>query len=172
MQKESGNGIAGKTAIVTGGTRGIGYAIARMLLERGAQVAICARSQEGVDKAVASLQEQTGKAAMGWACDVASEEAIAAFYQKVDEALPKLDILINNAGIGIFKPVGDMTPAEWRATLDTNLTGVFYFTHLAVERFKRTGGGFIVNLSSLAGRNPFAGGAAYNASKFGLNGNR
>ncbi|MBL8216824.1 MAG: SDR family oxidoreductase [Bryobacterales bacterium] len=170
MQKESGNGIAGKTAIVTGGTRGIGYAIARMLLERGAQVAICARSQEGVDKAVASLQEQTGKAAMGWACDVASEAAIAAFYQKVDEALPKLDILINNAGIGIFKPVGDMTPAEWRATLDTNLTGVFYFTHLAVERFKRTGGGFIVNLSSLAGRNPFAGGAAYNASKFGLNG--
>jgi 3-oxoacyl-[acyl-carrier protein] reductase len=170
MQKESANGVAGKTAIVTGGTRGIGYAIARMLLERGAEVAICARSQEGVTKAVASLREQTGKTAVGWACDVANEEAIQAFFGKVDEVYPKLDILINNAGVGIFKSVGEMTPAEWRTTLDTNLTGVFYFTHLAVERFQKTGGGFVVNLSSLAGRNPFAGGAAYNASKFGLNG--
>jgi 3-oxoacyl-[acyl-carrier protein] reductase len=170
MQKESANGIAGKTAIVTGGTRGIGYAIARMLVERGAMVVICARSQQGVDQAVESLRQQTGKSALGWACDVSNEDDIAALFAKVDAACPKLDILVNNAGIGIFRPVGEMTPEQWRATIDTNLTGVFYFTHLAIERFKRAGGGFVVNLSSLAGRNPFAGGAAYNASKFGLNG--
>jgi len=170
MQKESANGIAGKTAIVTGGTRGIGYAIARMLLERGAQVVICARSQQGVEQAVESLRQQTGKSALGWACDVSNENDIAALFAKVDAACPKLDILVNNAGIGIFRSVGEMTPEQWRATIDTNLTGVFYFTHLAIERFKRSGGGFVVNLSSLAGRNPFAGGAAYNASKFGLNG--
>lgn len=170
MEKERGSAITGKTAIVTGGTRGIGYAIAKMLLERGAHVAICARDQEGVDRAVQSLAQQTGAKPMGWPCDVSNESDIAAFFAKTDAAWPKLDILINNAGVGIFRSVGDMTPGEWRKTIDTNLTGVFYFTHLAIERFRRSGGGFVVNLSSLAGRNPFAGGAAYNASKFGLNG--
>jgi NAD(P)-dependent dehydrogenase (short-subunit alcohol dehydrogenase family) len=81
-----------------------------------------------------------------------------------------LDILVNNAGIGIFRPVGELTLEDWRATLDINLTGVFYCCREAIPRLRHSGGGAIVNVSSLAGKNPFAGGAAYNASKFGLNG--
>lgn len=162
--------LAGKKAIVTGGTRGIGYAIARMLLERGAEVAICGRSEDGVRQAIGKLGRETGKSPQGRVCDVTDAGSIGKFFAFTDDVWGKLDILVNNAGIGIFRSVGDMSASEWQKTIDTNLTGVFHFCHLAVERFRRSGGGFVVNVSSLAGRNPFAGGAAYNASKFGLNG--
>ncbi|HUQ92513.1 MAG TPA: SDR family oxidoreductase [Bryobacteraceae bacterium] len=162
--------IQGKKAIVTGGTKGIGRAIAKMLLEQGVAVAICARSREDVDQAVRELREDTGGKITGSTCDVSNPADIRKFYAFADDTLAGLDILVNNAGIGVFRSVGEMTPVEWQKTIDTNLTAVYHFCHLAMERFKVSGGGFVVNISSLAGKNAFAGGAAYNASKFGLNG--
>jgi NAD(P)-dependent dehydrogenase (short-subunit alcohol dehydrogenase family) len=88
----------------------------------------------------------------------------------VDARFGGVDFLINNAGIGIFKSVADLTPEEWRRSIDLNLSGVYYCSHEALPRMQKRGGGYIVNISSLAGKNAFAGGAAYNASKFGLNG--
>jgi 3-oxoacyl-[acyl-carrier protein] reductase len=95
---------------------------------------------------------------------------VSKFFKLVDEQLGGLDILVNNAGIGIFRSVADLSYEDWKTTLDTNLSGVFYCCHEAVPRLRHRGGGAIVNISSLAGRNPFVGGSAYNASKFGLNG--
>jgi NAD(P)-dependent dehydrogenase (short-subunit alcohol dehydrogenase family) len=164
------NLIRGKKAIVTGGTRGIGRAIARMLLEQGAEVAICGRTEASVAVAVKELEKHTGGRVVGQACNVRNLEQIRKFFHYVDDTLISLDILVNNAGIGVFGPVAEMRPEDWQATLETNLTSVFHFTQLALERFRRAGGGFVVNISSLAGKNAFAGGAAYNASKFGLNG--
>ncbi len=161
--------LKGKKAIVTGGSRGIGFAIARGLLDAGVDVAICARTPESVEKAVAALSAGGGKV-VGAPCDVGNYDSIRKFYGFVDDSLSRLDILVNNAGIGIFRSVGDLTVEEWRKTQATNLDSVYYFCHEAIPRFRAAGGGFVVNISSLAGRNPFAGGAAYNASKFGLNG--
>ena len=104
------------------------------------------------------------------AADVTRVEDVRAFFAAVDGELGGLDILVNNAGQGLFKKVGEMTPEEWHLNIDLNLNGAFYCAHEALARFAKRGGGFIVNISSLAARNPFSGGAAYNASKFGLNG--
>jgi NADP-dependent 3-hydroxy acid dehydrogenase YdfG len=106
----------------------------------------------------------------GRASDVSDPAAVGALFRHADEQLGGLDILINNAGVAGFSSVGDMTVEQWRNTIGTNLDGVFYCSREAMPRFRKRGGGFVVNISSLAGRNPFAGGAAYNASKFGLNG--
>jgi len=162
--------LFGKKAIVTGGTRGIGKEIAKMLLGRGAAVAICGRSEEGVQKAVQELAAETGGRIIGGKCDVTDAGDIRKFYSYTDDKLGSLDILVNNAGIGIFRPVADLLPEEWHRTIETNLSSVFHFCHLAMERFRKGNGGFVVNISSLAGKNAFAGGGAYNASKFGLNG--
>lgn len=158
--------LEGKVAAVTGGTRGIGRAIAERLLEEGARVAICSRSAAGVEQAV---REMGGRCA-GVAADVARPEQVSNFFRFIDERFAALDILINNAGVGIFRSVADMTVEEWHAQIDTNLNGAFYCSHEALQRFRNRQGGYIINISSLAGKNPIAGGAAYNASKFGLNG--
>jgi NAD(P)-dependent dehydrogenase (short-subunit alcohol dehydrogenase family) len=160
--------LNGKYAIVTGGTKGIGRAIAEALLESGASVAICGRSQNGVDEAVNALRPRGN--VVGRAVDVGKPDQVSKFFRDIDECFERLDILINNAGLGVFKSVAEMTVDDWKLTIDTNLSGVFYCSHEALPRFKRTGRGYIIDISSLAGRNPFAGGAAYNASKFGLNG--
>lgn len=162
--------MKGKKAIVTGGTRGIGRAIAKVLLQSGAEVAICGRTDESVNKAVEELGAETGGKVVGGVCDITKLPEVLKFFTLTDDHLRTLDILVNNAGIGLFRPVADMTAMEWQGVIDTNLTAVFHFCHLAMERFRRNGKGFIVNISSLAGKNAFAGGAAYNASKFGLNG--
>jgi NAD(P)-dependent dehydrogenase (short-subunit alcohol dehydrogenase family) len=162
--------LTGKRALVTGGTRGIGRAISAALLKEGAAVAVCGRTQESVDLAVESLREETGGRVAGVAADVSGWKDAEALFEFVDREFSGLDILINNAGIGIFRSVEELTPPEWKRVVDTNLTGAFYCSHLALPRFRASGGGFIINISSLAGKNPFAGGAAYNASKFGLNG--
>jgi NAD(P)-dependent dehydrogenase (short-subunit alcohol dehydrogenase family) len=154
---------------VTGGTRGIGRAIAEALLGAGASVAICGRSEESVKQAVAELGAGGGKV-VGGVADVSDPGDIAALFLHIDEELGGLDILINNAGIGVFTSVADMSVEAWRRTIGTNLDGVFYCCHEAMPRFRKRGGGFVINIGSLAGRNPFAGGAAYNASKFGLTG--
>ncbi len=159
--------LEGKSAVVTGGTRGIGRAVAEALLGAGASVTICGRSAEAVSRTVAELGASGGKVA-GCAADVSNPGDVAALFGTVDERFGGLDILINNAGVGVFASVADLTQEEWRRTIGTNLDGVFYCCHEAMPRFRKRAGGFVINIGSLAGRNPFAGGAAYNASKFGL----
>ena len=160
--------LKNKFAIVTGGTRGIGRAIAERLLRDGAAVAICGRDAAGVAHAVREM-ESLGRI-FGAPADLSNVESTRSFFLTVDRAFGALDILVNNAGQGLFKKVGEMTAEEWHRNIDLNLNGAFYCAHEALSRFMQRGGGFIVNISSLAGRNPFSGGAAYNASKFGLNG--
>jgi NAD(P)-dependent dehydrogenase (short-subunit alcohol dehydrogenase family) len=160
--------LQGKIAAVTGGTRGIGRAIAERLLREGATVAICGRSQPSVDRAVSEMSPLG--AVFGLAADVSRVESVGAFFRGIDERFGGLDILVNNAGEGVFRKVAEMQPEEWHRNIDLNLNGPFYCSREALARFAKRGGGFIVNISSLAGKNPFSGGAAYNASKFGLNG--
>src|ERR1039458_3814306 len=160
--------ISGKIAIVTGGTRGIGRAIAERLLREGASVAICGRRKEMVERVVGEMQP-LGRVA-GHAADVTKVEQVGELFQAVDREFGGLDILVNNAGEGGFRKVAEMTPEEWHRNIDLNLNGPFYCSREALAQFARRGGGFIVNISSLAGKNPFSGGAGYNASKFGLNG--
>ena len=162
--------LAGQTAIVTGGTRGIGYAIADALLQGGASVAICGRSAESVDKAVTQLSLTSKRRIVGKAADVSKIEDVKAFFSFVDQELGEPAILVNNAGVGHFASTAALRIEDWKQTLETNLSGVFYCCHEALPRFQKRGGGYVINVSSLAGKNPFAGGAAYNASKFGLNG--
>jgi 3-oxoacyl-[acyl-carrier protein] reductase len=161
--------LEGKLAVVTGGTRGIGLAITEALLGAGASVAICGRGAEAIDRTVKTLGQDSRKLA-GKPADVSNPEDVRAFFEFVDERLGGLDILVNNAGVGFFSSVAETSLENWHRTIGTNLNGAFYCSREALARFRKRGGGFIVNISSLAGRNPFAGGAAYNASKFGLNG--
>ena len=162
--------LTNKVAVVTGATKGIGRAIAESLAREGASVAICGRSQADVDATAQELTTSTGSKVSGLAADVRQQDAVTKFFTFVDEVFGGLDILVNNAGIGIFAPVSELDFEAWKATLDTNLSGVFYCCKEGIPRLKKRGGGSIINVSSLAGRNPFPGGAAYNASKFGLNG--
>ena len=160
--------LDGKIAVVTGGSRGIGRAIVDGLLAEGAKVAFCSKSQASVDEALQSRGER--KDVLGRAVDVGNPAAVARFFQDVDKNFGGLDILVNNAGLGIFAPVSDLTVESWNEVMATNLHGVFYCSREALGRMRQRGGGTIVNISSLAGKNPFAGGSAYNASKFGLTG--
>ena len=162
--------LAGKVAVVTGGTRGIGRAIAERLLREGASVAFCGRSPESVARAVAEMANTMGGKVFGEAADLSKPEDVRRFFQSVDARLGDVRILINNAGLGIFRRVADMSLQEWHQVIDLNLSGAFYCCREALPRFNNSGGGYIINISSLAGRNAFSGGAAYNASKFGLNG--
>jgi len=162
--------LKGKAVLVTGGTRGIGYAIASALANAGAAVAICGRSQNGIDRAVQELTTTTRQRVVGQTADVSKLDDVTRLFDFAARELGRLDILVNNAGLGIFRSVADLSPDEWRTVIDTNLSGVFYCCHAALPLMRRGGGGSVINISSLAGKNPFAGGAAYNASKFGLNG--
>lgn len=160
--------LTGHVGIVTGGTRGIGYAIARALLAEGAKVAVCGRDDAVLKAALRSLAND-GQV-VGRTCDVARPEQAETFFAFVDDRLGPVDILVNNAGVGHFAQVDELTVAEWDEVIGTNLSGPFYFSRLAVPRMKARGGGFILNIGSLAGKHPFSGGSAYNASKFGLAG--
>ena len=158
--------LSGKVAVVTGGNRGIGRGIAEALAREGATVAVAARAASGAEQAAREI----GRGAFGVACDVRAYEAVQRLFREVEKRAGGADILVNNAGIGIFGPLVDMDPDDWRAVIETNLNGVFYCCHEAIPQMRKRGGGYIFNISSLAGKNPIAGGAAYNASKFGLNG--
>jgi 3-oxoacyl-[acyl-carrier protein] reductase len=156
--------------LVTGGTRGIGRAIAKMLAIEGAKVTICGRRPDAVEQAVNELSTETGGKVKGKAADVTKYEEVGELFRFVDSQFGGLDVLVNNAGIGVLRPVSELSVQDWQQTIDTNLTGVFYCCREALFRFETRGGGYIVNISSLAGKNAFAGGAAYNASKFALTG--
>ena len=160
--------LSGKLAVVTGGTRGIGRAIAERLLREGAAVALCGRTNQSVETALGALRP-LGRV-FGMPADVTQPDQVSGFFAAVDREFGGLDILVNNAGQGVFGKVADLTIEQWRANIELNLNGPFYCSREALARFRKRGGGFIVNISSLAGKNPFSGGAGYNASKFGLNG--
>ena len=161
--------LKNKTAVVTGGSKGIGYAVAEALLSEGAGVLICARKETELKNAVERLSEKG--TVVGAACDVRDEAQVREALEKCVASFGGLDLLVNNAGIGYFgKTVEEMSSDEFRQTLETNLFGVFYFCHHAIPHMKNRGGGYIINISSLAGQNPHPKMAAYNASKFALNG--
>ncbi len=160
--------IEGKAALVTGGSRGIGLTITRALLEKGARVLICSTTQNGITQAVSALADRYPERIAGVVCDVRDYEQVRGMIREAERRFGGLDILVNNAGIGIFSNVEKMPAPDWRATIETNLSGVFYCCREAIPLMKRQGGGYIINIGSLAGRNAFPGGAAYNATKFGL----
>jgi 3-oxoacyl-[acyl-carrier protein] reductase len=162
--------LLGRTAVVTGATRGIGFAIARMLADAGATVAICGRSQESVNEAVRRLTDGSQRKVVGKAADVRGSTDVAELFAWIDGKTEGLDILVNNAGVGIMKSTAELTAEDWQQTIETNLSGAFYCSREALVRLKQRGGGYIINIGSLAGKNAFAGGGAYNASKFGLSG--
>lgn len=162
-------GIDNKVAVVTGGTKGIGLAIAEALVRGGAKVFVCGRNKSDVGDAVSQLS-QLGTAE-GEVCDVRSEGQVRQMLDEAVRLFGGVDILINNAGIGIMgKTVEEISPDEFRQTIETNLLGVYYACHYAIPLIKQRGGGYIINISSLAGQNAHPRMAAYNASKFGLNG--
>ncbi|GBF03923.1 short chain dehydrogenase [Deinococcus aerius] len=155
----------GRSAFVTGASKGIGFAVARALAGAGYAVTLTSRRQDEVEAAAG----QIGHGARGVVCDVRDPQALQQAVDAHVEAFGGLDVLFVNAGVGNFANIEDLTVEQWREVIDTNLSGAFYTVKAAIPALKRRGG-YIFTLSSLAGRNPFAGGAAYNASKFGLNG--
>ena len=158
--------LEGRVALVTGGNRGIGRGIAEALAAEGATVVLTARSEAAAGQAA----KEIGGATLGFACDVRSQEQVERLFRRIDETAGGPDLLVNNAGVGFFGPVAEMDPEAWRTVIETNLNAPFFCCREAVPRMRKRGGGYILNISSLAGKNPFANGAAYNASKFGLNG--
>ena len=161
--------IENKVAVVTGGTKGIGYAIAESLLKAGARAFICARDKVEIKRALETLSAH-GRVD-GEVCDVRSEAQVRMMLDECKRIFGGVDILINNAGVGFSgSTVEEMSPDKFQQTLETNLFGVFYACHYAIPMMKERGGGYIINISSLAGQNAHPKMAAYNASKFGLNG--
>src|SRR5437762_192173 len=162
--------LNGKVAIVTGGTKGIGRGIAEALVREGLNVCISARSRSEIDITVGELLALGKGRATGIVADVCNYAQVKSLFELTAIEFGGIDVLVNNAGIGMFKTVEETTPEDFRAILETNLFGVFYCCHEVIPQMKKRGGGYIINISSLAGANPHPRMAAYNASKFGLNG--
>ena len=159
--------LAGKTAVVTGSSKGIGYAIAEAMAREDANVVVSARNAQEVREAARELDAMGAGRAVGVPCDMRSYDDVRRLVAAADD-LGGLDVLVNNAGVGGFAPTDEISVEQWGTIIGTNLTGVFYACREAIPRLRSRGGGWIINIGSLAGKNPFAGGAAYNASKFGL----
>lgn len=156
-----------KTALITGGTKGIGYGIAEAMLNENMNVVITGRNQNTVDEAVATLSKIGKGQVIGVASDVRNLTDEQNAVNKTIEKFGGLDVLIANAGVGHFASIEDLTPEQWQQTIDVNLTGVFNSIKASVEALKKSQG-YFMTIASLAGTNFFARGAAYNASKFGL----
>ena len=158
--------LQSKSALVSGGTRGIGLKIAERLLTEGVQVSISARNRDRLSQTVEDLSS-LGRI-LGTVCDVGDPLAVESWIKNTERQFGAIDFLINNAGVGIFRPVAQMTVGEWKSVIQTNLDSLFYACHFALPHLIKSSSGFIINIGSLAGKNAFPGGAAYNASKFGL----
>jgi NAD(P)-dependent dehydrogenase (short-subunit alcohol dehydrogenase family) len=158
-------------SLITGGTRGIGHALAVRLLARGHRVAVTGTTPSGVMRAEHALAEQCGDPGrvLGLVCDVREAGDVQLMIQTVVARFGGLDVLVNNAGVGVGQPIVELPHDEWHRIIGINLTGVFNCCRAAIPHLVARGGGWIVNISSLASKNPFAGGAAYCASKAGLN---
>jgi 3-oxoacyl-[acyl-carrier protein] reductase len=154
-----------RVSVITGGTRGIGFAIAEALLTEGLSVAITGTAADTVQNAAITL----GTDVLGVTCDVRESTSVEAAFDAIETHFGGIDVLVNNAGVGLGAPIADLSHDEWDRIIGTNLTGVFHCCKAAIPRLRRRGGGWIINISSLASKNPFAGGAAYCASKAGLN---
>ena len=161
--------IDGQVAVVTGGSRGIGLAIARALVANGAHVAMTGRSASHLTSARRAIEGAGPGGVETFQADVRQYDDMRRVIDAAVARFGGLDILVNNAGVGIFTDVASMTPEQWAEVIDTNLTGAFNACHAALPHFRTRGRGFIINISSLAGKNPFVDGAAYCASKAGLN---
>jgi 3-oxoacyl-[acyl-carrier protein] reductase len=162
--------LNGKSAIVTGSTKGIGRAIAEALVRDGMNVCVSARKAEEIERTVEELGGAGEGSVTGAACDVRDYEEVRALFEHAASEFGGVDVLVNNAGIGFFQTVEEMSPEDFRAIIETNLFGVFYCCHEVIPLMRKRGGGYIINVSSLAGTNAHPRMAAYNASKFGLNG--
>jgi NAD(P)-dependent dehydrogenase (short-subunit alcohol dehydrogenase family) len=160
--------LDGKTAVVTGGSKGIGYSIGEYLARAGANVVISARNADEVKAAADRLNALGAGTVVGVQADVRSYEDVQRMIAAAAELGDGLDILINNAGVGGFAPVDQISVDLWHTIIETNLNGVFYCCREAIPHMRKRGAGWIINIGSLAGKNPFAGGAAYNASKFAI----
>jgi 3-oxoacyl-[acyl-carrier protein] reductase len=162
--------LAGQVAIITGAGRGIGAAIARELADLGATAVVCGRNRSGLESTARSITEAGGQAE-ALVCDVTSFQSVEAAARQVESSLGRADILVNNAGIGGFGgPLHQLSPEGWDQILNTNLRGVFYSIRAFAPFMIRARSGHIINISSLAGKNALPNGAAYAASKWGLNG--
>jgi 3-oxoacyl-[acyl-carrier protein] reductase len=162
--------LAGQVALVTGAGRGIGAAIAHKLASLGATVVLCGRTLKTLEVTATRISGLGGQT-RALACDVTDISSVESLAALVGRDFGKIDILVNNAGIGSFSgPLHEMTPEQWEKLLNTNLRGVFYCVRSFAPMMIRAGGGHIVNISSLAGKNALPNGAAYAASKWGLNG--
>lgn len=156
--------LKNKVAYITGGTKGIGFAVAQTLLNQGMRVAISGRSQKGVDQA---LKDFNNDAVLGIVSDVAKMADEKNAISKIMDKWGQVDVVLANAGVGNFAPIDQMTDEEWHQMIDTNLNGVFHSLKASVEQLKKSKG-YYITLASLAGTNFFANGAGYNASKFGV----
>jgi 3-oxoacyl-[acyl-carrier protein] reductase len=161
--------LAGKVALVTGASRGIGFATARRLGRMGARVAICGRDHAKLDQAASSLHEEEVET-LAVSADVARADQISTLVQRTQQELGPIDILVNNAGTGLFGPFHEFSETDWDTVLDTNLKSVFLMSRAVAPEMIRRKTGHIINISSLAGKNTFANGAIYCASKWGLMG--
>jgi 3-oxoacyl-[acyl-carrier protein] reductase len=159
--------LEGKTVLITGGNKGIGYGVAEALIRQGANVAITSRSQAGADAAMSTLERVAPGKVIGIAADVRNAEAQQQAVDKVLARWGALDVLVANAGVGHFGSIETLTTEQWLETIDTNLTGVFFSIKASIPALKKSKG-YIITMASLAGTNFFAGASAYNASKFGL----
>ena len=167
---DTGQSLAGQVAIVTGAGRGIGAAIARTLAALGATAVLCGRTKSTLDATAQSILDAGGKSEV-IPCDVTVLHQLEYVATRVDSTFGRIDILVNNAGIGGFKdPLHTLLPEDWDRILNTNLRGVFFAIRAFVPLMIRAYSGHIINISSLAGKNALPNGAAYAASKWGLNG--
>lgn len=162
--------LAGQVAVITGAGRGIGAAIAHVLAGLGVATVLCGRTQADLDAVSQSIANAGGKA-QTIVCDVSSLASVEAAAKKVEASFGRLDILVNNAGIGGFGgPLHQLPPDDWDKILNTNLRGVYYMIRAFAPMMIKAKAGHIINISSLAGKNALPNGAAYAASKWGLNG--
>ena len=158
-----------KVALITGGSKGIGYGVAEALVNLGMNVAITSRSLDASEKASSELNKLGGGKVLALEADVRDYKSQESAVKKVIDTWGNLDVMVANAGVGHFAPIDELSIEDWQQTIDTNLTGVFYSVKSSLEHLKKSQG-YVITISSLAGTNFFSGGTAYNASKFGVTG--